>query len=48
MEMRNNPHMYALPTLWLDPNIENFTFDDIKIKGYQSYPAIKLPLNVGL
>lgn len=50
-QMRRNPHLYALPTLWLNPkkkNIDDFTFDDIKIEGYKSYPHIKLELNVGL
>ena len=46
-----NPHMYALPKLWINPNIKDindFTFDDIKIIGYKSYPSIKYPLSVGL
>ena len=46
-----NPHMYELPKLWLNPkirNIEDFTYDDIKVVGYKSYPSIKYPLNVGL
>lgn len=51
-EQKNrNPHMYGLPKLWLNPerkNIEEFTYDDIKIKEYQSYPLIKYPLSVGL
>lgn len=50
-QLKRNPHMYALPKLVLNPdikNIEDFTYDDIKIEDYQSYPAIKLPLNVGL
>jgi len=50
-QLKRNPHMYALPKLELNPEIKNindFTYDDIKIVGYESYPAIKLPLNVGL
>lgn len=51
-EQKNrNPHMYALPTLKLNPNIKNifdFKYEDIKIVGYESYPAIKYPLSVGL
>ena len=50
-QLARNPHLYALPTLWLNPekkNIDDFTYDDIKIIGYKSYPAIKLQLNVGL
>lgn len=46
-----NPHMYPLPKLWLNPditNIDDFTYDDIKVIGYKSYPTIKYPLNVGL
>ena len=50
-QLTRNPHLYALPTLWLNPekkNIDDFTYEDIKIIGYKSYPAIKMPLNVGL
>lgn len=50
-QLSRNPHMYALPTLKLNPNItkiEDFTYEDIKIEGYRSYPAIKMPLSVGL
>ena len=46
-----NPHRYALPKLWLHPeitDINQFTFDDIQIVGYKSYPSIKYPLSVGL
>lgn len=46
-----NPHMYPLPKLWLNPeitNIDDFTYDDIKVIDYKSYPAVKYPLNVGL
>lgn len=51
-EQKNrNPHMYALPTLELNPEIkeiEDFKYEDIKINGYKSYPTIKYPLSVGL
>ena len=50
-QLSRNPHMYALPTLKLNPNmteIDDFTYEDIKIEGYKSYPTIKMPLNVGL
>lgn len=46
-----NSHMYSLPKLWLNPeitNIDDFTYEDIKIEGYKSYPTVKYPLNVGL
>ena len=51
-EQKNrNPHLYALPKLELNPNIKNiddFTYDDIKIIGYNSYQTVKYPLSVGL
>ena len=34
----------ALPKLWLNPEIKNvfdFTYDDIRIDGYESHPTIK-------
>lgn len=50
-QLTRNPHMYALPTLKLNPTIteiDDFTYEDIKIEGYKSYPTIKMPLSVGL
>ena len=38
-----------LPQLWLNPeitDINDFTFDDIRLENYQSHPAIKAPIAV--
>lgn len=50
-QVNRKPYKYALPCLKLNPeikNIEDFKYEDIKIIGYESYPAIKFPLSVGL
>lgn len=50
-QLERNPHKYALPQLVLNKDIteiKKFTYDDIKIKNYDSYPTIKFELNVGL
>ena len=50
-QLNNDPYKYDLPTLKLNPkinNINDFTFDDIKIEDYESYPKIHFPLSVGM
>lgn len=49
-QLTRDPHKYALPKLVLNKDIheiDDFTFDDIKIEDYESYPTIKMPLSVG-
>ena len=50
-QLNRDPKKYELPVLKLNPEkteINDFTFDDIEIVGYESYPVIKMPLSVGL
>lgn len=49
-QLKRDPNKYKLPNLWLNPkvrNINDFTFDDIKIIDYASYEVIKMPLSTG-
>ncbi len=46
-QLTRTPKM--LPTLWLNPNIKDlfsFTYEDIKLIGYDPHPAIKMPVAV--
>jgi thymidylate synthase len=39
----------ALPTLELNPDItdiDDFTYDDIKVVGYEHHPHIKAPISI--
>ena len=50
-QLTRDPFKYKLPKLVLNKevnDIDEFTFDDIKIEEYESYPTIKAPLCVGL
>lgn len=50
-QLQSDVNKYKLPKLVLNKDIKNindFTYEDIKIEGYESYPAIKAPLCVGL
>ena len=46
-QLTRTPH--ALPTLWLNPavaTIDGFRFEDIRIDGYTSEPALRAPIAV--
>lgn len=50
-QLRRNPFRFEKPKLKLNENIHSiydFTYDDIRITNYESYPSIKYPLSVGL
>lgn len=47
--LNRDPKKYSLPTLELNSeikNIDDFKYEDIKIVGYESYPAIKAPVAI--
>ena len=49
-QLSRDPYKYDLPKIELNPDIkdiDDFTIDDIKIVGYESYPKIYFPLSVG-
>lgn len=49
-QLSRDPHKYSLPWVKLNPivkDIDMFTYDDIEIMDYNSYPSIKMPLSVG-
>mgnify|MGYP001410444091 FL=1 len=38
-----------LPTMWINPKIteiDDFTFEDFKLNGYDPHPAIPAPISV--
>lgn len=49
VELQLTRSLYKLPTLTLNPNIDDifaFTYEDISIDGYESHPAIKAKVAV--
>ncbi|TXD96169.1 thymidylate synthase [Psychrobacter frigidicola] len=47
LQLTRNP--FALPTLTLNPDVNDmfaFKYDDIKVEGYESHPAIKAQVSV--
>lgn len=50
-QLLRNPYLYDMPRINLNgapKDIFSITYNDISIKGYESYPTIKYPLSVGL
>lgn len=48
-QLSRDPYKYDAPELWLNPEVKSmfdYTLDDIKLIGYDSYPAIKAPIAV--
>jgi len=51
LQMIRNPYVFDYPVLNLNKEVKSiydFKYEDIKIEGYESYPAIKYKLSVGL
>lgn len=50
-QLVRNPYLFELPHVELNRDVKDiyyFTYDDIKVKDYESYPAVKYKLSVGL
>lgn len=49
LQIKRDPFKFELPELKLNPeikNIDDFTFEDITLEGYESFDAIKAPVAV--
>lgn len=49
-QLERDPNKYKLPILRINPektDINDITYDDLKIEGYESYPKISAVLSVG-
>jgi thymidylate synthase len=48
--LKRSPYVYHNPKLILNPDVKDlfsFTYDDIKIENYESFPPVEMPLSVG-
>lgn len=48
--LKRSPYVYHNPELVLNPDVKDlfsFTYDDIKIRNYESFPPVEMPLSVG-